>query len=321
MRKLFVLLSLIIILAFSAFVPMASAQTTESAGCTATDGLSDSGVGPYTFGPFEYLDGEQIIFTFVGGSGSSFAISINGTSQPNDIIPPAEFAYTIPADGSYTFVVTVSNGTPNNSASAECLGAGEVPTYLPGTICHIPPGNPNAAHTITVGLPAVDAHLAHGDTEGPCPDELDTRYDNPSIGITIFIIFATGDIQIYGSCDDAGVCEEVTNVPINVVINFNLIVINVDADGDEDFAEVENPEDFGFELPDSDPNDGTTVVIYYLHPDPNNSSIGVFQINVYQNGVLVDDNVLLFISADGTIVLWTSHVIWDEQLEAALSED
>jgi len=38
------------------------------------------------------------------------------------------------------------------------------------TICHIPPGNPSNAHTITVGAPAVPAHLAHGDTLGPCGD-------------------------------------------------------------------------------------------------------------------------------------------------------
>lgn len=37
------------------------------------------------------------------------------------------------------------------------------------TICHIPPGNPDNAKTITVGASAVDAHLAHGDTLGPCP--------------------------------------------------------------------------------------------------------------------------------------------------------
>jgi len=30
-------------------------------------------------------------------------------------------------------------------------------------ICHIPPGNPGNAHTITIGSPAVNAHLAHGD--------------------------------------------------------------------------------------------------------------------------------------------------------------
>jgi hypothetical protein len=39
------------------------------------------------------------------------------------------------------------------------------------TICHIPPGNPGNAHTITVGAPAVPAHLAeHGDSIGPCPE-------------------------------------------------------------------------------------------------------------------------------------------------------
>jgi hypothetical protein len=36
------------------------------------------------------------------------------------------------------------------------------------TICHIPPGNPENAHTIVVGGSAVAAHLAHGDFEGEC---------------------------------------------------------------------------------------------------------------------------------------------------------
>lgn len=37
------------------------------------------------------------------------------------------------------------------------------------TICHRPPGNPNAAHTITISRSALQEHLSHGDTLGPCP--------------------------------------------------------------------------------------------------------------------------------------------------------
>ncbi len=37
-------------------------------------------------------------------------------------------------------------------------------------VCHVPPGNPSNAHTLTVGAGALPAHLAHGDTEGPCDD-------------------------------------------------------------------------------------------------------------------------------------------------------
>jgi len=39
------------------------------------------------------------------------------------------------------------------------------------SICHIPPGNPDNMHTISVGEPAVDAHLAHGDMLGSCVGE------------------------------------------------------------------------------------------------------------------------------------------------------
>jgi hypothetical protein len=38
------------------------------------------------------------------------------------------------------------------------------------TLCHIPPGNPGNAQTILVDESAVPAHLAHGDTLGPCDD-------------------------------------------------------------------------------------------------------------------------------------------------------
>jgi hypothetical protein len=37
------------------------------------------------------------------------------------------------------------------------------------TICHIPPGNPGKAKTLTIGVSAWPAHQAHGDKEGACP--------------------------------------------------------------------------------------------------------------------------------------------------------
>ena len=39
------------------------------------------------------------------------------------------------------------------------------------TICHVPPGNPENAHEITVGASAVPAHLAHGDRLFTCDEE------------------------------------------------------------------------------------------------------------------------------------------------------
>ena len=37
-------------------------------------------------------------------------------------------------------------------------------------ICHIPPGNPGNAHTISISVDDVGDHEDHGDTLGPCGD-------------------------------------------------------------------------------------------------------------------------------------------------------
>lgn len=38
-------------------------------------------------------------------------------------------------------------------------------------LCHVPRGNPDNMHKITVGEPALSAHLRHGDFLGECPEK------------------------------------------------------------------------------------------------------------------------------------------------------
>jgi hypothetical protein len=46
------------------------------------------------------------------------------------------------------------------------------------TICHVPPGNPGAAHTLVIGAPAWPAHYGHGDYRGACYDRDDDDDDD-----------------------------------------------------------------------------------------------------------------------------------------------
>lgn len=80
-----------------------------------------------------------------GGSGT-------GTGQQNDTAAN-------PNNGSNSddVVDCTDSGLPSDGGSSHKV-----------TICHFPPGNPANAHTISVGAPAVPAHLAHGDHLGPC---------------------------------------------------------------------------------------------------------------------------------------------------------
>jgi hypothetical protein len=48
------------------------------------------------------------------------------------------------------------------------------------TICHVPPDDPEKRITIQVSRDALAAHLAHGDSEGPCPGDEDPAAKRPS---------------------------------------------------------------------------------------------------------------------------------------------
>jgi hypothetical protein len=76
---------------------------------------------------------------------------------------------------------TLSNGDGNLGAGTKegepqdgGSGPGDTGTI---TLCHIPPGNPSNAHTISVGAPALRAHLRHGDSVGACEGEPETPPD------------------------------------------------------------------------------------------------------------------------------------------------
>ena len=72
------------------------------------------------------------------------------TGNPDGINPIVDM-------GAYEF------GPPDPCADED--GDGRV------TICHIPPDNPENAHTITVSINALPAHLAHGDHCGACEED------------------------------------------------------------------------------------------------------------------------------------------------------
>ncbi len=71
------------------------------------------------------------------------------------------------------------------------------------TICHVPPGNPDNAHTISVSPNAADAHLRHGDYCGPC--ESGMCEDDDDCG--------QGQICVDGECVAPPGCESDEDCP------------------------------------------------------------------------------------------------------------
>lgn len=303
------LIPILLLLLFTALTPAVLAQSTVSMGCSTLAAVNNAAPANYSY---EFFAGDFLSFS-VSGTGT-FDITVGGNTILTGANAGSTTDYAVTADGMLSIVISVTGGDLTSMFTVECTPANtDAPDYPPGMLCHIPPGNPNAAHTITVGEAAVPAHLAHGDTEGPCPEGVNTRYDIPGANVAIYIIYATGEIGLYDNCTDT--CDEEMDVPITSIINLGELTASSgdDEDGGIQFINVDNPEDYGFTLDGVNLSDGTVIVIYYLHPDPDNASIGVFQINVYQNGVLANDSILLFISTDGTILLWTDQGYWDRQ--------
>jgi len=77
----------------------------------------------------------------------------------------AVLSITITAAILFTILLVPSSESKPQSDFESGYGYG----YGKVVVCHIPPGNPDNKHTITIGSPAVRGHLDHGDTLGPCP--------------------------------------------------------------------------------------------------------------------------------------------------------
>jgi hypothetical protein len=103
-------------------------------------------------------------FALTGGIGYAGAAVGHGTTAVTHLVTGKSLGHSSTAksgkDNGHHASQQVKGGTSsssNNQYGHKVL------------ICHHPPGNPGNAHTISVDQSAVPAHLAHGDTLGPCP--------------------------------------------------------------------------------------------------------------------------------------------------------
>jgi hypothetical protein len=101
------------------------------------------------------------------------------------------------------------------AAAVACvgIGAGTLQADPVGKveICHFPPGNPDNFHTLSVGAPAVSAHLAHGDSLGACENDCKlfaNRCDDGNACTADLCDSATGACmsQPQVDCDDGNAC-------------------------------------------------------------------------------------------------------------------
>lgn len=107
-----------------------------------------------------------------------------------------DLGLTMPSSGWFSYNIDV--GTAVNESALQVSGGMEVAksekksdtetgNQGKGTekvdLCHVPPGNPAAAHVINVGSPAYDTDLAHGDAPAPCPETEASEYgyEAPSV--------------------------------------------------------------------------------------------------------------------------------------------
>lgn len=110
---------------------------------------SDITVGPYQI---EMIDGETVVHDAEIVLGDAAA----------DLVRSGQFEICAEIIGDFDGALSVSE---------LLLEFGQLhPDDTKVELCHVPPGNPNARHTIIVGSSAVPAHLNNGSYLGPCQE-------------------------------------------------------------------------------------------------------------------------------------------------------
>ena len=181
---------------------------TEGPVADAGSGPAFRGAAALAGAQIEVVSGDHAVATLHTGATGSFSSTLLSGAYTVRIAmsdgPPLEFSLDLPAGGamfaegrvdrtpSGVFTLNVqlfrdgdADAQPDDAFRVQILDrvqgdegsgfedvvASQAEAEAAVTLCHVPPGNPDAAHTIAVGAPAVPVHLAHGDTEGACADD------------------------------------------------------------------------------------------------------------------------------------------------------
>jgi hypothetical protein len=190
--------------------------TLTESGADAGSGQAFQGAAALVGARVEIVSGGHAVATLHTGAIGAFSSTLPAGAYTVQIAmsdgPPLEFAVDLPAGGamfaegrvdrtpSGVFTLNVqlfrdgnADTQPDDAFRVQILDrvqgveesgfedvvASQAEAEAAVTMCHVPPGNPDAAHTVEVGAPAVPAHLAHGDTEGACADETVPGEEDP----------------------------------------------------------------------------------------------------------------------------------------------
>ncbi len=98
----------------------------------------------------------------------AFAGSEDGEpSGAQEETPTATETSPLATEASPTATGTSPLATATTTPTATASPNGDGP-LAKVDVCHVPAGNPDNAHTISVGESALEDHLAHGDAQGAC---------------------------------------------------------------------------------------------------------------------------------------------------------